>query len=70
MNQRYPQTTAILNVPGGPGLRGDGVPAYAVPLCRPPAWALPLAGRVRSAPRARTTFLPSLYHAFVFLRIA
>ena len=60
-------TTAILNVPGGPGLRGGGVPAYAGSRCVDPCLG---SGRPRGPPRARTNFLPSLYHAFVFLRIA
>ena len=65
-------TTAILNVPGGPGLglTRRGCPRVCGPaVSTPVVWALGgLCGRPRGPPRARTTFLPSLYHAFVFLR--
>ena len=50
-------TTAILNVPGGPGLRGEGVPAYAVPLCRPLSSLG--SGRPRGPPPAPAHDLPS-----------
>ena len=50
-------TTAILNVPGGPGLRGGGVPAYAGSRCVDPCLGSGRPRVVRPAP-ARTSFLP------------